>query len=589
MSLEPVTHTLRLGFVHTYTSDLLDPWLELAASLLGFHIDVYHAPYGLALSDAQADSALVQHKPDVTLLMLRREDLDPQLSRPVVELSPDRQDELTAAVLKRVRQIVGMFRNHTAGHLALTMLPSHRPVALGMFDAQTARSEAAWWSTVKSQIGACLRESFPSSLLLDLDDISAFVGRSNFFDRRYLYSAQYPFTPVAAWEFARRIVGVGALIKLPKAKVIVLDADNTLWGGIVGEDGPHGIALGPEYPGNTFVDFQRRLLDFQQRGLLLALCSKNNPQDVAQVLEEHPHQLLRDEHFAARRVNWLPKIENIQSLAQELNLGLESFVFVDDSAHECAAVRLALPMVEVIQTPSRPIEIPSCLDHISRLEVLALTDEDIVKTQMYSQDRRRREFSEAVSTAGDAGAYLAMLGMQMRISLDCKTHLTRLSQLTLKTNQFNLTTRRYGEQAILQRIEDPQWLVADFSLSDTFGDAGIVGLAMFHFESTLTARLDNFLMSCRVIGRSAESAFLDALAAHLKSLGIAEIFAEYVPSPKNELIRDFLPKQGFSMRDDKQYVRSLRDSPPKPVHVHPISIEWTDNKELFPQNDGLKT
>ena len=172
---------------------------------------------------------------------------------------------------------------------------------------------------------------------------------------------------------------LGVVLKFPKAKVIVLDADNTLWGGIIGEDGIDGIALGSDYPGNAFLQFQRRLLDYQQRGFILALCSKNNAADVDQVLKQHPHQLLRDEHFAARRVNWLPKPDNLVSLAEELNLGLDSFIFVDDSDHECAAVRQRLPQVEVVRTPSRPIDIPGCLEHVSRLEVLSLTAEDMVK------------------------------------------------------------------------------------------------------------------------------------------------------------------------------------------------------------------
>src|SRR5262249_11723519 len=151
-----------------------------------------------------------------------------------------------------------------------------------------------------------------------------------------------------------------------KAKVIALDVDNTLWGGVVGEDGRDGIAIGPEYPGNAYFAFQRRLLDFRQRGFLLTLCSKNNLADVEEVLREHPHQILRMEHFAAVRINWEPKIDNLIELAEELNLGLDSFIFVDDSDYECALVRRELPQVEVVQTPARPVDVANCLDHVSR-------------------------------------------------------------------------------------------------------------------------------------------------------------------------------------------------------------------------------
>ena len=344
-----------------------------------------------------------------------------------------------------------------------------------------------------------------ASLFLDLDEVLQQIGRASFFDHRFWYSARFPFTAEAAREIARRIVGLGAVIKFPKAKVIVLDADNTLWGGIIGEDGINGIALGPEYPGNAFVDFQRRLLDYQQRGLILALCSKNNPADVDQVFKEHPHQILRDEHFAARRVNWLSKPDNLVSLAEELNLGLDSFVFVDDSDHECAAVRHRLPQVEVVQTPARPVDVPTCLEQVARLEVLSLTAEDLAKTELYAQERRRREFSETVDqSGGDLRDYLASLKMKMRVGFNVSAHLARLSQLTQKTNQFNLTTRRYNEHQMQEFILDADWLVADFSLADVFGDSGIVGLALFHIVTPQQAELDTFLMSCRVIGREAE-------------------------------------------------------------------------------------
>jgi FkbH-like protein len=349
--------------------------------------------------------------------------------------------------------------------------------------------------------------------------------------------------------------------KYPKAKVIALDADNTLWGGIIGEDGMNGIALGPEYPGNAFVAFQRRLLEFQQRGFILVLCSKNNPADLDEVLQKHPHQVLRSEHFAARRVNWEPKPRNLVALAEELNLGLNSFVFVDDSDHECAVVRHELPQVEVVQTPQSPIAVPSCLDRVARLEILSLTAEDRAKTTMYVQERLRRELLQSVNPdGGNVVDYLRSLQMRMRICFDEPKQLARLSQLTLKTNQFNLTTRRYDERQVQDFLESPDWLVAHFSLADVFGDSGVVGLAIAHRTSPVRAELDTFLMSCRVIGRGAETAFLEAVLARLKSDGIEEVVAEFLPTSKNALVKDFLPSHGFTMGPDGRFLRSLSDA-----------------------------
>ena len=563
---------LRLAIVHTYTSDLLNPWLDMAGAVQGLDTAVYHAPYGLALQEASPQSALVRHAPHVTVLMLQREDLHPDLLRPITGVGAEGQARIRAEALQRVQEIVSLFREQKVGHLVLSILPRLASPGLGVFDAQAEASESAWWAGFKTELGRWLRTAVPSSLLLDLDEVLLQVGRDGFFDRRFWYASRFPFAAAAAREISRRLVAIGVTLLTPKAKVIVLDADNTLWGGVVGEDGFDGIKLGPDYPGNVFVDFQRRILDLQQRGFILAMCSKNNAADVDQVLKEHPHQLLRDEHFAARRVNWVPKAENLASLAKELNLGLDSFIFVDDSDHECAAVQHALPQVEVIQVPSRATEVATCLDQVARLEVLSLTSEDLAKTEMYAQERRRRELMEGEGGSAPNGDYLTRLGMKMTVRIDAANNLTRLAQLTQKTNQFNLSTRRYDEARMRGFMDDGQWWVADFSLADVFGDSGIVGLALIHFTAERTAHIDTFLMSCRVIGREAEAAFLHTLFRRLVERGVEIVSADYLPTAKNELVRDFLPEQGFEDLGEGRYRRDLRTVPPLAASEFPIQI-----------------
>lgn len=573
-TLEAPQHKLRLGIVHTYTSNLLDPWLALEAALQGLALDTYHAPYGVTVQEAQAGSGLVQHAPDVTLLLLQPQDLHPALAQPVSGLDEEGRQQLRGQVMERLRMVVGQLRAQPVGQIVLTLLPSLFGPGLGGYDAQSETSERGWWASLKADIGRWLRDEVHSSLFLDLDELLLQIGRASFFDRRYWYSAKYPFTAQAAQEVARRVIGVGSVLKFPRAKVIVLDADNTLWGGVIGEDGMEGIALGPDYPGSAYVDFQRRLLELQQRGFILAMCSKNNAADVDQVLREHPHQVLRDEHFAARRVNWVPKPDNLASLAEELNLGMDSFIFVDDSDYECAAVRRQWPQIEVVQTPAKAVEVPDCLEQVARLEVLSLTAEDRAKTQLYAQERRRKELSESVETNGGGLAeYLASLKMRMRLGLDPEPHLARLSQLTQKTNQFNLTTRRYSEHQMAEFMRSSEWLVADFSLADVFGDSGIVGLAMFRLTGPGEAELDNLLMSCRVIGREAESAFLQALLRRLESQGVHQVTAQYLPTAKNVLAKDFLAQQGFEPAGENRYLRSLRDRPAQPESAFPIAIE----------------
>jgi FkbH-like protein len=570
--LSPAMVELRLAVVHSYTSELLDPWLAMAGALEGLDIKTYHAPYGLNLEEADAGSGLVAHAPDITLMLLRREDLHPDLTRPAAALSPAEQAGLSSDALERLFAVIEAFRAHEIGHLIISILPQLNGPALGIYDPQSERSEAAWWSALKVDIGCRLR-GVAASLFLDLDEVMAQVGRDAFFDPRLWYSARFPFAAPAAYEFSRRVVGLGAALKFPKVKVIALDADNTLWGGIIGEDGYDGIALGHEYPGNAYLAFQRRLLDFQQRGFILALCSKNNPADVEQVLNDHPHQILKPGHFAAIRVNWEPKPDNLVSLAEELNLGLDSFIFVDDSDYECALVCRELPEVEVIRTPARPVDVPYCLDQVSRLEVLSLTAEDLKKTEMYAQESMRRQVRQRAERNGGLEGYLASLEMVMTVRIDDPAPLKRLSQLTQKTNQFNLTTRRYDEMHMRQLIDASDWMVGYFSLKDVFGDSGIVGLALFDLSTPAVAELDTFLMSCRVIGRKAESAFINALLKRLAAAGVREVLADFLPTPKNGLVTNFLPDHGFAAEAGGRFRRDLIASPPLPDGVYPMAVE----------------
>jgi len=577
---EPPTKAFRLAIIHTYTSDLLEPWLNFHAVVQGVDLKTYHAPYGLNLMESKKGSELHAHAPDMILFMLTLEDLHPEFSKPDFTFDLKRQDTLIDEAAKRLVDILTMFRANISARIVLTLLPPVMPPALGVYDIQSDYSESLWRASLKKQLIRTLNKTLDSSFFLDMDQLQAEVGGLHFFDFRFWYTSRFPFTPLAANEFCRRLVSLMTLSLHPKAKVIALDADNTLWGGIIGEDGINGIALGPEYPGNTYVDFQRRLLDFQKRGFILVMCSKNNVDDVYEILENHPHQVLRKQHFAAVRINWLSKHENLLSLSAELNLGLDSFIFVDDSSHECDIIRTQLPQVHVIQTPSKPVEIPRCLDQVNRLEIFSLTEEDILKTQLYAQEKQRKQFKQNADTVGnDLSSYLASLKMHMHIDIDSKKNIVRLAQLTQKTNQFNLTTRRYSEQQMVDFVESKEWIVSSFSLNDIFGNSGIVGLAIFRKLSDKAIEIDNFLMSCRVIGRSAESAFLYAMLDYFATIGVTQFTACYIPTQKNNLVANFYMSHGFIKENQQDcYTRNLLTSPVDRNQFPPIEIEFETEK-----------
>jgi len=573
LSLSIAPQPLRIAIVHTYTSSLLEPWLKLAAALDGFAAEIHHAPYGLALDEAREGSALRAFAPDLTLILLRPDDLDPALSHPLAQLSADDRATLADRATQALEQIVLTFRGAIGGRLVTTVMPALYPPDLGLLDPATAGSERGWWQGVKARFAEAASARIAGVSFLDLDELVADIGRRAAFDYRTWYSAAYPWSARGSVELARRVAAIATVEKRPRVKVIAVDADNTLWGGVVGEDGINGVALGPDYPGRCYMDFQRRLLGYQQRGFLLALVSKNNAEDVAQMFADHPHMLLKERHFAASRVNWVSKPENLASIAEELSLGLDSFVFVDDSDYECAAVRSAFPEVEVVRVPSRPVELPGCLDLVSRLEITSLTAEDRAKTQLYAAERERRDHQRALQAAGlDFDDYLASLEMRMEVRFDDGAQLRRLAQLTQKTNQFNLTTRRYSEEQIADLLAAPDATVAHFSLADRFGHHGVVGLAIARYTTEQEATIDSFLMSCRVIGRRAEEAFLETLLRHLRDNGVKTVTGKYQPTAKNGLARGFLGCAGFVEQGNGLWRRDLATNPPSEIGGFAIEV-----------------
>ena len=321
---------------------------------------------------------------------------------------------------------------------------------------------------------------------------------------------------------------------LPRKKVLVIDADNTLWRGVVGEDGIDGIDVGSEYPGSVFATFQRSLLAARRSGLVLALVSKNNLADVREVFEKRTMPLAWD-HFTAVRVNWTRKSENIASLASELELGLDSFVFIDDNPFELEEVSTALPAVTCLRFDWRkPNEALPLLFRQTGLSSWAVTEEDLRKAEQYAEEAGRRAIRESVGSIDD---YIKSLNIRLYVGCNRGSALVRIAQLTNKTNQFNLTTRRYSEAEIRQAMDAGH--VYDFRVVDRFGDMGIVGVVIVR-----SGEIETFLMSCRALGREVEGNML----AHVCVRHSGEpLRARYLPTTKNAMVADFYDRNGFSL------------------------------------------
>ncbi len=321
-------------------------------------------------------------------------------------------------------------------------------------------------------------------------------------------------------------------------KCIVLDLDNTLWGGVVGEDGPQGIALSVSSPGSYFVAFQQALLDLHNRGIILAVNSKNNPEDAMEVIRKNPNMILKEQHFAASRINWNEKTENIKELAQELNIGLDSMVFLDDSPTNREAMRAFVPEVETPELPEDPQFYTKFLNSLPYFESNTITDEDKMRGNLYVTERLRRESEKEFTDHGD---FLKSLSTEMRVHEDDPIALARLSQLTEKTNQFNTKKRPMSVDEIQGYIESSQHAIYHASASDRFGDHGIIAFALVN-KGKEKWTVESMLMSCRVLGRGIEETFLASIARRAESEGVEAINIDFVPTEKNKPAKDFLDK-----------------------------------------------
>ncbi|BCH30902.1 hypothetical protein MesoLjLc_28320 [Mesorhizobium sp. L-8-10] len=385
--------------------------------------------------------------------------------------------------------------------------------------------------------------------LLDLDGIQRLVGAENSLDWRKWYLYRQPYSE-AFWD--RIAESCASLIRSQSAaakKCVVVDCDNTLWGGVVGEDGLAGIRLGDDFPGSVFRDFQHQLQTLRSRGIMIALCSKNNEQDVWEVFDRHDGMVLQRKDLVAHRINWLDKPGNIASLAEELNIGPDSMVFVDDSAMEIGHVGETLPMVTCIQVPDELTAFPTVFGAFRGFDSETVSAEDRGRSEMMLQERRRRDLAGALTSEEFRRQ------LQLRVDLfEVKAeHIARVAQLINKSNQFNLTTRRKTEGDVARLLDDPAVTMLAWRVSDRFGDYGLVGVLILKHDEE-QAEIETLLMSCRVLGRGVERSVFAALCDLLRARGAKRLVGTYLKTSKNQLVAALYRDHGFRQVSPEEWV-----------------------------------
>lgn len=418
--------------------------------------------------------------------------------------------------------------------------PFLRP--LGNLDFSDYRGTTSYIRALNESIAAYAQEH-PNFYVHDIHHLSAWLGLERWFNRKDWYSYKYALAFECIPAFAQNLSGIIKAIFGKTKKALVLDLDNTLWGGVIGDDGADQIKIGNDTAlGEAHMELQTYLRQLSDRGILLTVSSKNDFQNAREGFN-HPQTVLKFEDFAAFQANWEPKSENIKSIASQINIGIDSLVFIDDNPSERELVKQQVPEVTVPNLGDDIVKYAAILDHSSLFEPISISNEDLNRASYYEANATRIEMQ---SQFLDYGKYLDSLEMSAEILPFEPKNLDRIAQLTNKTNQFNLTTRRYTNAEIETIAQDPYMLGLSGQLKDKFGDNGLISVVIAAKREHLV-KIDLWLMSCRVLKRDMELAMFDQLVTIARQEGATEIIGEYLPTKKNGMVADFYSRLGFEL------------------------------------------
>jgi FkbH-like protein len=525
---------LKTGLVGTWTTSTFAPLLKLAAARHGLALEIHEPPFGQYFTETlDPGSALNAQGLDLVVLAPDHRALGLKGFSDAPEAEVEAQVERWSGVWDGLRR---------AGAPTIVQLGFAAPGGdpLGHFGAGQPGARGRMIAAINAGLAA--RAAAADVGFVDVAALAARAGSEAFFDPRGWYVAKIPYGPDAMPLLARHVAAVIAARLGLSRRALVLDLDNTLWGGVIGDDGLEGITLGGGAQGEAFVDFQTALKELTQRGVVLAVVSKNDPEVARRPFAEHPEMVLRLDDIAAFVANWEPKSANLPRVAEILGLGLESLTFFDDNPYERAEVRRALPEVDVPVLPEEPAGFRAALEGYAYFEPSSFTDADRARAGQY---RARAEAEALRESAGSLEEYQASLRMVARIGPVDAVNMARVVQLINKTNQFNLTTVRRNQaelEAFLARDDVEAFWVR---LADTFADHGLIAVVLAEVRDR-TLVVDTLLMSCRVIGRGVEALVLAELAQRAAARGCDRVAGVYVPSPRNGMVADLYGRLGMT-------------------------------------------
>jgi FkbH-like protein len=502
-----------------------------------------------------SESQLYQFQPNMTFLILDTRSILEDLWYFPYSIDETERQNFIEKKFKEIENLITIFLKNSNSKLIVSNFFIPTNSNYGIFETKSNFGLQKMINTLNNNLQDYIY-NLDSVYLFDMNGFISKHGENNVFDpKQFLFGdikISLDYIPYLVNDLMGYVIASLGMSK----RCIVLDLDNTLWGGIIGEDEYDGIKLGSDPSGKAYVEFQKYLLGLHNRGILLAINSKNNFDDAIKVIEEHPDMILKKEHFSSIKINWNDKVSNIKEISDELNFGLENFVFFDDDPLNREFMKSCLPQVLTVDLPIDPSKYVRTIQEMNEFNSLKITDEDKQRGLMYSQQRERKTFENSANSLED---FLKNMDLKITIKKANSFTIPRISQLILKTNQFNLTTKRYSLEEIQKISQNDNVMIGCVQVEDKFGDNGITAAFIVEKNGTKEWILDTFLLSCRVMGRQIEKSILGYIIKIAKQNNVDKIIANFIPTKKNQPIETFLPDCGFKKEKDFWSI-SLNDS-----------------------------
>jgi FkbH-like protein len=559
---------IRVGLAASFTADTLVPFFGAALLAENIAAEFKVGPYNQLFQACLDPQAAFGGACDVIVLLWRLEDL--MFDEITGFLGGDHEAlKRAGAKLAQLAGAIRQLRGGFSGMVVVGVPPYPTGVATSLLSLDNGGGLGGFHRTLAGQFIDEIGR-IEGVRLVDLDAVQRQVGASAAFDARKWYLYRQPFSDGFLNTLGRQLGRIVMASRRAAKKCLVLDADNTLWGGIIGEDGIDGIQIGDEFPGSAYRDFQKLVLSWRQQGVFIAVASKNNEADVWEVFDKHSGMVLRREHLSAWQINWLPKAEGVPLIARALNIGTDSLVFIDDNPMEVAYMRDARPEVTSILLPADPADIVSVLQELTLFDQLEITDEDRKRADMMRAERDREVLGAQINHTD----FLQALDLRVDLFRARTEDLGRITQLINKTNQFNLTTIRRTLDEVRELAASDDFRLYGLRVTDKFGEYGLTGVIIARISPDRRRwTIDTLLLSCRVLGRGVETALIGALADDARAIGAVEFAASFIPTAKNSLSASFLPDQGFSPVGDREWHLALADAPAIPSHIQRTGAE----------------